>query len=66
MSAFALQNDLMRFAQVFILGLEATFSFLVDRQQSNVARCALSDGALRRVRNLVEAIQNAGSFAQRP
>ncbi len=46
-SRLALQNDLMRFAQVFILGLEAKFSFLVDRQQSNTVRFALSDGELR-------------------
>ncbi len=52
-SRLALQNDLMRFAQVFILGLEAKFSFLADRQQNNTVRFALSDGELRLVNKIL-------------
>ncbi len=52
-SRLELQNDLMRFAQIFILGLEAKFSFLVDRQQNNAMRFALSDGELRLVNKIL-------------
>jgi len=52
-SRLELQNDLMRFAQIFILGFQAKLFPLVNGNDNNAVRFALSDGELRLVNNML-------------
>ncbi len=52
-SRLGLQNDQLRFAQIFILGLQAKMSFRVERQQDNAMRFALGGGELCLVDNML-------------